>query len=52
MFLFKDMRTTIKHLEEKLREEWLSKIKLETKIRQEVCEEMMKQIVEIEDECR
>lgn len=43
---------TIKDLQSKLLKERKDKLKLELKIREEVCSEMMKQLVEIEDECR
>ncbi|XP_041377460.1 kinesin-like protein KIF20B isoform X2 [Gigantopelta aegis] len=46
-----DLLATIRDLENKLLEEKHSKFRLEARVRQEVCEEMMKQIVEIEDEC-
>lgn len=43
---------TIKDLQSKLLKERREKLQLELKIREEVCSEMMKQLVEIEDECR
>ena len=39
-------------LERKLKVERNSKLSLEIEIRKEVTDEMLKQIIEIEDECR
>lgn len=47
-----ELLETIKDLQSKLLKERKDKLKLELKIREEVCSEMMKQLVEIEDECR
>lgn len=47
-----ELLETIKDLQSKLLKERKEKLKLELKIREEVCSEMMKQLVEIEDECR
>lgn len=46
-----ELLETIKDLQSKLLKERKDKLKLELKIREEVCSEMMKQLVEIEDEC-
>ncbi|XP_061196904.1 kinesin-like protein KIF20B [Saccostrea echinata] len=46
-----ELLETIKDLQSKLLKERREKLQLELKIRDEVCSEMMKQLVEIEDEC-
>jgi kinesin family protein 20 len=49
---FQELIETIKDLQAKLLKERREKLQLEIKIREEVCSEMKKQLVEIEDDCR